>query len=212
MASDIWCQQNKRKFDPRVRGQDLQPCVQVLANNLGDLGKHKLGDWWKSQPFVICKQLPGLPIYLICPEERTGPLKTCHHNHLLLLAEAVQKPDSKTAQTVSQRQYPEISVFATKCRWRGKYWGGRCLHGLVVATYTPTSTSPPPGETDTEIYTPGTITGESRRPSNFPDSKGQRDFPTTHRTRRRTGLRRAIWANKSKSKTSYCPSKRLTTH
>lgn len=77
-ASDARGQRNKRNFDLRVRVQDLQPGDRVLLRNLGIPGKHKLADHWKSQPYVICKQLPGLPVYQIRPEGTTGPLKTWH--------------------------------------------------------------------------------------------------------------------------------------
>ncbi|KAG8140067.1 hypothetical protein E2320_002790, partial [Naja naja] len=45
--------QNKRISDLRVRIQDLQPGDQVLLKNLGIRGKHKLADWWISQPYIV---------------------------------------------------------------------------------------------------------------------------------------------------------------
>lgn len=77
-ASTIREQRNKKKFDLRVRVQDLQPGDRVLLCNLGVPGKHKLADRWRSQPYIVCKPLPGLPVYQIQPEGKTGPLKTWH--------------------------------------------------------------------------------------------------------------------------------------
>lgn len=102
-------QRNKINFDLRVRVQDLQPDDKVLLRNLGVPGKHKLTDYWKSQPYVVCKHLPGHPVYQIRPAGSTGPLKTWHHNHLLPLSEAVHvppQPDLQSTPTASQRSRP----------------------------------------------------------------------------------------------------------
>lgn len=61
-----------RNFNLRVRVQDLQHDDRVLLRNLGVPEKHKLADHWKPQPYVICKQLPGLPVYQSWPEGSTG--------------------------------------------------------------------------------------------------------------------------------------------
>ena len=89
-TSDTRGSRNKRNFDLKVRIQDLQPGDRVLLRNLGIPGKHKLADRWKSQPYIVCKRLPGLPVYQIKPEGSTGPLKIWHRNHLLPLTEAVR--------------------------------------------------------------------------------------------------------------------------
>lgn len=82
-ASTIREQRNKKNFDLRVMVQDLQPGDQVLLCNLGVPGKHKLADRWCSQLYIVCKRLPGLPVYQIQPEGKTGPIKTWHRKHLL---------------------------------------------------------------------------------------------------------------------------------
>lgn len=87
VTSDRRGSRNKKNFDLKVRVQDLQPGDRVLLRNLGISGKHKLADRWKSQPFVICKRLPGLPVYDIRLEGSSGPIKTWHRNHLLPLTE-----------------------------------------------------------------------------------------------------------------------------
>uniref|UniRef100_A0A8C5QI47 Integrase catalytic domain-containing protein n=1 Tax=Leptobrachium leishanense TaxID=445787 RepID=A0A8C5QI47_9ANUR len=108
-ASDIRGQRNKKNYDLKVRIQDLQPGDRVLLRNLGVVGQHKLADRWKSQHYIVCKQLPGLPVYQIRPEGSTGPLKTWHHNHLLPLSEADCVPlqsEPQSTATVPQKSHP----------------------------------------------------------------------------------------------------------
>uniref|UniRef100_A0A8C5MQR9 Integrase catalytic domain-containing protein n=1 Tax=Leptobrachium leishanense TaxID=445787 RepID=A0A8C5MQR9_9ANUR len=88
---------NKKNYDLRVRLHDLQPGDRVLLKNLGVAARHKLADRWSSQIYLICKQLPGLPVYQIRPEGRAGPLKNWHRNHLLPLGEAVRIPIGEQA-------------------------------------------------------------------------------------------------------------------
>uniref|UniRef100_A0A8C5P7N4 Integrase catalytic domain-containing protein n=1 Tax=Leptobrachium leishanense TaxID=445787 RepID=A0A8C5P7N4_9ANUR len=83
---------NKRNYDLRVRIQDLQPGDRVLLKNLGASARHKLADRWSSQVYIVCKQLPGLPVYQIRPDGKAGPLKNWYRNHLLPLREAVRIP------------------------------------------------------------------------------------------------------------------------
>uniref|UniRef100_A0A8C5PK00 Gypsy retrotransposon integrase-like protein 1 n=1 Tax=Leptobrachium leishanense TaxID=445787 RepID=A0A8C5PK00_9ANUR len=85
-------QRNKRNYDLKVRIQDLQPGDRVLLKNLGVAARHKLADRWSSQVYIVCKQLPGIPVYQIRPDGKAGPLKNWHRNHLLPLREAVRMP------------------------------------------------------------------------------------------------------------------------
>lgn len=66
---------NKNNFDLKVRVQDLHPRDRVLLKKMGVPGKHKLADRWRPQPYVICKILPGLPVYQIKPKESWGLLR-----------------------------------------------------------------------------------------------------------------------------------------
>uniref|UniRef100_A0A8C5PPD5 Gypsy retrotransposon integrase-like protein 1 n=1 Tax=Leptobrachium leishanense TaxID=445787 RepID=A0A8C5PPD5_9ANUR len=85
-------QRNKRNYDLKVQIQDLQPGDRVLLKNLGAAARHKLADRWSSQVYIVCKQLPGLPVYQIRPDGKAGPLKNWHRNHLFPLREAVRMP------------------------------------------------------------------------------------------------------------------------
>lgn len=92
----------KRNFDLKV--QDLQPEDQVLLGNLGVPG-NKLTDRCKSQPFIVCKQLPGLPLYKIRPEGKSGPIKMWHGNHLL--SQSPSPPQGSTLQTDEEESKDE---------------------------------------------------------------------------------------------------------
>lgn len=98
---------NKRNFDLKVRVQDLQPGDRVLLRNLGIPGKHKLANQWRSQPYIVCKQLPGLPVFEIRPEGSDRPTKTWHRNHLLPLTDAVRIiPEEELSSTSEVAQRP----------------------------------------------------------------------------------------------------------
>lgn len=89
-ASNARGQWNKRSYDLRVQVHDKQPGDKGLLWNLRPPEKHKLDNQWSSQKYIICKQLPGLPINqsaLI-----GGSPKTWHWKHLLPLSEAVKVP------------------------------------------------------------------------------------------------------------------------
>uniref|UniRef100_A0A803K8U4 Integrase catalytic domain-containing protein n=1 Tax=Xenopus tropicalis TaxID=8364 RepID=A0A803K8U4_XENTR len=94
VASGNRNQQNKARYDQKVKFHDLQPGDRVLLRNLGIPGKHKLADRWGSQPYIICSQLPNIPVYQIRPEGKNHPIKTWHRNHLLPIGPTVREPRS----------------------------------------------------------------------------------------------------------------------
>lgn len=98
---------NKRNFYLKVRIQDLQSGDRVLLRNPGIPGKHKLANRWRSQPFIVCRQLPWLPVFEIRPEGSAGPVKTWHRNHLLPLTEAVRIiPEEELSSTSKVARRP----------------------------------------------------------------------------------------------------------
>lgn len=64
-------QRNKRTYDLQVWVHDLQPGDKVSPKNLGPAGKHKVSKKWRSQQYVVCKQLIGFPFYQIHSDTRT---------------------------------------------------------------------------------------------------------------------------------------------
>lgn len=56
------------------------------------LGKHKLGDKWHSDPYLVVEKLPDLPVYPVKPEKGRGMVKTLHRDHLLPIGHLVRFP------------------------------------------------------------------------------------------------------------------------
>ncbi|MEE6512365.1 hypothetical protein FKM82_019316 [Ascaphus truei] len=72
---------NKRRYDHKVKYQELRPWDALLLRNLGVPGKHKLADRWRDGVYEIESQMPGLPVYRI--KDTEGREKVWHRNHLL---------------------------------------------------------------------------------------------------------------------------------
>uniref|UniRef100_A0A3B3QDK9 Gypsy retrotransposon integrase-like protein 1 n=1 Tax=Paramormyrops kingsleyae TaxID=1676925 RepID=A0A3B3QDK9_9TELE len=81
---------NRRRYNQRVRYFSLDAGDRVLIRNLGLQGKHKLADRWAPTPYIVESQLPGLPVFRLRPESGEGPMKTMHRNNLLPLGEDVR--------------------------------------------------------------------------------------------------------------------------
>lgn len=84
---------NKQRYDRRIRFSQLLPGDRVLLRNLGLQGKHKLADRWASKLYVVESQMPNLPVFRLKPEDGDGPIKILHRNHLLPLGKRIC-PDS----------------------------------------------------------------------------------------------------------------------
>ncbi|XP_053321812.1 uncharacterized protein LOC128494822 [Spea bombifrons] len=83
-ATDKINENNKRRYDFKVRYKDIQPGDKVLLRNLGVPGKHKLADRWRDTLFEVISKVPGIPVYRIKGPE--GRIKAWHRNHLLPIA------------------------------------------------------------------------------------------------------------------------------
>lgn len=74
-----------------------------MIRNLGLQGKHKLADSWKSTPYIIESQLPGLPVFRLRLEEGNGPEKVLHRNHILPISQEVRlEPEKSTEKSKSK--------------------------------------------------------------------------------------------------------------
>ena len=116
-AADKRHLRNKSQYDRRVRGQPLAEGDRVLLRNLGLTGKHKLQDRWKSNPYVIVRQLPNLPVYEVKPECGSGSVKTLHRDHLLPIGYLVRISDP-SAQTTKHTE-PSVTRSQNKGGVRG---------------------------------------------------------------------------------------------
>ncbi|KAL4007883.1 hypothetical protein ACER0C_001735 [Sarotherodon galilaeus] len=95
---------NKQRYDKRIRFTQLLPGDRVLLRNLGLQGKHKLADRWASEPYVVESKMPNLPVFRLKPEDGDGPIKILHRNHLLPLGKRIcLDPESHTDLTPTRR-------------------------------------------------------------------------------------------------------------
>lgn len=81
---------NYKRYDQRVCFCPLVSGDRVLIRNLGLTGKQKLADRWKSTPYTVMHQLPGLPVFKLTPEDGCGPEKVLHRNHILPIGQEVK--------------------------------------------------------------------------------------------------------------------------
>jgi len=95
---------NRQRYDKRIRFTQLFPGDSVLLRNLGLQGKHKLADRWASKPYVVESKMPNLPVFRLKPEDGESPIKILHRNHLLPLGKRIcSDPVSNTDVTPAKR-------------------------------------------------------------------------------------------------------------
>lgn len=76
-------ERNKARFDKCVSESVLEVGDRVLVRNVRIRGKHKLADKWESKVYVVVKRVDNLPVYIVRPETKDGPLRTLHRDLLL---------------------------------------------------------------------------------------------------------------------------------
>ncbi|KAF7642191.1 hypothetical protein LDENG_00262800 [Lucifuga dentata] len=76
-------ERNKLRFDQRVVDSTLEIGDRVLVRNVRIRGKHKLADKWEPNIHVVIKRAGNLPVYVVQPEGKDGPLRTLHRDLLL---------------------------------------------------------------------------------------------------------------------------------
>ena len=103
---------NKARFDKHVNASKLEAGDRVLVRAVRLRGKHKLADKWESDVYVVVKQAGDLPVYILRPESKEGPLRTLHRDLLLpcgSLPLSVEKPDLPKARRPRTRKSVEQS-------------------------------------------------------------------------------------------------------
>lgn len=83
---------NKAHFDKHVLESTLDIGDRVLVKNVHLRGKHELADKWESLVYTVVKRAGDLPVYIVRPEGREGPLRTLHRD-LLLPCDLLQLPE-----------------------------------------------------------------------------------------------------------------------
>ncbi|XP_033756228.1 uncharacterized protein LOC117338972 [Pecten maximus] len=77
-------QQNKVRYDRKVRDSKLEVGDRVLVRKVGLKGKNKLADRWEQEPCVVIN-IPNsdIPVYKVTNEGSRGKSRTLHRNMLL---------------------------------------------------------------------------------------------------------------------------------
>ncbi|RXN34848.1 Pro-Pol poly [Labeo rohita] len=73
--------QQKKYYDKKAKSEDICPGDRVLGKVCHVEGKQKLGDRWGAQPYIVVKKQPGLPVYVVQPEDG-GAERVVHRNLL----------------------------------------------------------------------------------------------------------------------------------
>ena len=96
-------QQNKARFDAKVRAAELVTGDRVLVRNVNIRGKHKLADRWERTIHVVLKRINDGPVYVVKPERGNGPHRTLHRDLLLpcgfLPVNAAQEEETETKES-----------------------------------------------------------------------------------------------------------------
>lgn len=92
----------KKYYDTKARGGEIQPTDRVLVKRVVFDGKHKLSDKWEEDVYIIHKQPnKDVPVFIIQKENGTGRQRTVHRN--LLLPIGVLNSDNTTRPTPKPR-------------------------------------------------------------------------------------------------------------
>ncbi len=84
----------------------------VLVRILKFDGRHKLANYWESEPYAIVSQLEGLPVFRVrLAADCTAPHHTLHRNHLLkLTTNLFILPKEKKIEIITGRCVEEHSA------------------------------------------------------------------------------------------------------
>ena len=108
-AADKARAKQKKGYDLRVRGADVEVGDRVLVKFVAFDGKHKLADKREEAVYkVLDKPNSDIPVYVVQKEDKTGKKRTLHGNLLLPLGARVERPvcvqDETTAQSDQSRR------------------------------------------------------------------------------------------------------------
>lgn len=114
MAKKTADRSNKSRFDRHVVDSTLMEGDRVLVRNIRLRGKHKLADRWESNVYVVVKQCGDVPVYVVRPETKDGPIRTLHRDLLLpcgflpATTVEVETPIKDKTRRPRTRQHPEL--------------------------------------------------------------------------------------------------------
>ena len=75
-------QQQKKHYDLKIRGAQLQPGDRVLIRNVAFKGPHKLEDQWQEEIYLVTEQTDSnIPLYHVKREDGFSDINTLHRNY-----------------------------------------------------------------------------------------------------------------------------------
>ena len=75
---------NQQNYDKRIHGVDLKCDGRVLVRNMSERGgTGKLRSHWEEKVHIVVKCHPGIPVFDVRREDRTGKVRTLHRNMLM---------------------------------------------------------------------------------------------------------------------------------
>ncbi|XP_030610231.1 uncharacterized protein LOC115797849 [Archocentrus centrarchus] len=102
---------NKARFDKQVVESTLEAGDRVLVRNVRLRGKNKLADKWESDVYIVVRQSGDIPVYVVRPETKDGPLRTLHRDLLLpcgflsATSAEIENPVKEKPRRPKTRQY-----------------------------------------------------------------------------------------------------------
>jgi hypothetical protein len=109
-------QDQKKKFDEKVRGATVHVGDRVLVRKLAFDGKHKLADKWEEEVYIVQSQPNSdIPVFVLKREDGQGRSRTLHRNLLLPISSLPLPPDHLHADQ-HRRKLPDIQTPKTRQR------------------------------------------------------------------------------------------------
>lgn len=89
--------QQKKYYDRKAQNQVFQPGDRVLVKVCHVEGRQKLGDKWETQPYIVVKKQPFIPVYVV-RLENSDIERVVHRN---LLTQCMFLPVEKTGEVTT---------------------------------------------------------------------------------------------------------------
>ncbi len=97
-------EQNKKNYDKRVKGADIEVGERVLYRNREKGGTGKLRSFWENRVFVVTGKEEEIPVYSIKPEKGAGKVKRVHRNDIMTCNEILSEDDVEEIREAEKRK------------------------------------------------------------------------------------------------------------
>lgn len=108
--------QQKKYYDKRAKSEDFSPGDRVLVKVCHVEGKQKLRDRWEARPYVVVRKQPGLPVYVVRPEDG-GAERVVHRN---LLTQCMFLPVERDEGEIAKEGESEDEISGAGIEWEGE--------------------------------------------------------------------------------------------